>query len=194
MPEPTTAITSIPVPRNSAKARLPIGPGVTVWGLAAAFRATLGAALLATASSDLHDVLPPSTAVDMLTAPIDRCQYEDMRIIQPIDDCCPVLLEAPLREGDANTLAAALRVLADPGRLRLVSLIAAQPHREGCVCNLTGPLGLSQPTVSHHLKVLHEAGILSREKRGKWVYYRLVADPLRILSEALSVPAASGSQ
>lgn len=126
--------------------------------------------------------------VNMLTQPIDRCQYVVMRLVQQIDDCCPVLLEAPLPEADATTLAAALRVLADPARLRLVSLIAAQPDREGCVCNLTEPLGLSQPTISHHLKVLHGAGLLTREKRGKWVYYRLVADPLRILSQALSVP------
>src|SRR5262249_13943294 len=78
----------------------------------------------------------------------------------------------------------------DPARLRLVSLIAAQPDAEACVCNLTEPLGLSQPTVSHHLKVLHEAGILAREQRGRWAYYRLMPEPLRLLSDALSVPVA----
>jgi ArsR family transcriptional regulator, arsenate/arsenite/antimonite-responsive transcriptional repressor len=111
-----------------------------------------------------------------------------MRLLQQIDEeCCPVLLQAPLVEAEAVSLAAALRVLADPARLRLVSLIAAQPDAEACVCNLTGPLGLSQPTVSHHLKVLHDAGILTREQRGRWAYYRLVPEPLRVLSEALSV-------
>jgi ArsR family transcriptional regulator len=111
-----------------------------------------------------------------------------MRLLQQIDEaCCPVLLQAPLPVAEAVSLAAALRVLADPARLRLVSRIAAQPDAEACVCNLTGPLGLSQPTVSHHLKVLHDAGILTREQRGRWAFYRLVPEPLRVLSEALSV-------
>jgi ArsR family transcriptional regulator len=120
---------------------------------------------------------------------IDVCQYDGMRLIQQIDECCPVLLAAPLAETDAVTLAAALKVLADPARLRLVSVIAAEPGAEACVCNLTEPLGLSQSTVSHHLRVLLEAGILSREQRGRWAYYRLVREPLRVLSEALSVHA-----
>ena len=68
-------------------------------------------------------------------------------------------------------VAAALRVLADPARLRLLSLIQAQPGGEACVCNLTEPLGLSQPTVSHHLKVLTQAGLLERDQRGRWAYY-----------------------
>lgn len=110
-----------------------------------------------------------------------------MKLVQEIDDCCPVLLEAPLSEEEAATLAAALKVLADPARLRLVSLIAAQPGAEACVCNLTGPLGLGQPTVSHHLNVLQRAGILTREQRGRWAYFRLVPEPLRVLSGALSV-------
>jgi ArsR family transcriptional regulator len=111
-----------------------------------------------------------------------------MRLIQQIDEeCCPVLLEAPLSQEEAGSLASALRVLADPARLRLLSLIAAQPGGEACVCNLTGPIGLSQPTVSHHLRVLHEAGLLSREQRGRWAYFRLEPEPLRFLSEALAV-------
>lgn len=89
-------------------------------------------------------------------------------------------------EGDAERLATALKVLADPARLRLVSLIAAQPAAEACVCDLTEPLGLSQPTVSHHLKLLQDSGILTREQRGRWAYYRLVPEPLRLLSEALA--------
>ena len=113
-----------------------------------------------------------------------------MRLIQQIDvSCCPPVLRDPLDEREAESLAGALRVLADPARLRLVSLIAAQPDAEACVCNLTEPLGLSQPTVSHHLKVLHEAGILAREQRGRWAYYRLMPEPLRLLSDALSVPS-----
>ncbi len=114
-----------------------------------------------------------------------------MRLIQEIDQCCPVLLEAPLTQAEAETLAGALKVLAEPARLRLVSLIAAQPGAETCVCNLTEPLGLSQPTVSHHLKVLHEAGILEREQRGRWAFYRLNSARLAIVTNALAIPSAA---
>ncbi|HUG88162.1 MAG TPA: metalloregulator ArsR/SmtB family transcription factor [Actinomycetota bacterium] len=113
-----------------------------------------------------------------------------VREIPVIADCCPPLLDAPLGEDDAERLASSLRVLADPARLRLVSIIGAGPGAEACVCDLTEPMGLSQPTVSHHLKVLHEAGLLERERRGRWVYYRLVDGPLRSVAEALS-PATS---
>ena len=110
-----------------------------------------------------------------------------MKLIQRIDPtCCPSFAEAPLAEREAEDLAAALRVVADPTRLRLLSLIAATPKGEGCVCDLTAPLGLSQPTVSHHLKVLSEAGILDREKRGRWVYYRINNGPLAALQAALT--------
>jgi ArsR family transcriptional regulator len=110
-----------------------------------------------------------------------------VKLIQQIDaTCCPPFSEAPLGETEADTLAAALRVVADPTRLRLLSLIAASPAGEGCVCDLTAPLGLSQPTVSHHLKVLHDAGVLERDKRGRWVYYRINAEPLGALQAALT--------
>ena len=110
-----------------------------------------------------------------------------MKLIQQIDaTCCPSFAEAPFGDREAEGLAAALRVVADPTRLRLLSLIAASPNREGCVCDLTAPLGLSQPTVSHHLKVLSEAGILDREKRGRWAYYRLNTGPLSALQAALT--------
>ena len=114
-----------------------------------------------------------------------------MRLIQQIDEtCCPPVLAAPLGEDDADSLAGALRVVAEPARLRLLSLIASRPGAESCVCELTEPLGLSQPTVSHHLRVLHDAGVLDREQRGRWVFYRLNPEPLRLLRSALepSVP------
>lgn len=114
-----------------------------------------------------------------------------MEVRQIDRDCCPPLLEAPLDGEQAEQLASALKILADPARLRLVSLIAASPGSEACVCDLTDPLGLSQPTVSHHLKVLHEAGLLRRERRGRWVYYRLEGEPLRLLSGSLA-PAEAG--
>jgi ArsR family transcriptional regulator, arsenate/arsenite/antimonite-responsive transcriptional repressor len=103
-----------------------------------------------------------------------------------LEDCCAPLLSTPLAEGEAETLANALQVLADPARLRLLSLIAACPGAEACGCDLTAPIGLSQPTVSHHLKVLHEAGLLDRERRGKWVYFRVRPEPLASIRSALS--------
>ena len=112
-----------------------------------------------------------------------------MRVIPVIEECCAPLLGPPLGEEDASGLADALRVLADAGRLRLLSLIAASPGGEACACDLVAPLGLSQPTVSHHLKVLHEAGLLSRERRGRWVHYRVQAEPLERLASALAPSA-----
>src|SRR6266511_2612590 len=93
----------------------------------------------------------------------DGCQYDEVKLIAQIEDCCQSVLEAPLSACEADALASMLRVLADPARLQLVSVIAAEPDAEACVCNLTDPVGLSQPTVSHHLKLLHEAGVLDRE-------------------------------
>jgi ArsR family transcriptional regulator, arsenate/arsenite/antimonite-responsive transcriptional repressor len=99
---------------------------------------------------------------------------------------CPPLLAGPLDSSEADNLAAALRVLADPARLRLLSLIQAQPSGEACVCHLTAPLGLSQPTVSHHLKVLLQAGLVEREQRGSWAYFRVREEPLAALRALLA--------
>jgi ArsR family transcriptional regulator len=98
--------------------------------------------------------------------------------------CAPLSVE-PLPATDAEQLAAALKVIADPARLRLLSLIQAQPDGEACVCHLQEPLGLSQPTVSHHLKVLVNAGLLEREQRGRWAYFRVVPNQLQALRELL---------
>ncbi|HEX2051339.1 MAG TPA: metalloregulator ArsR/SmtB family transcription factor [Actinomycetota bacterium] len=106
-----------------------------------------------------------------------------------VTECCPPLLDAPLSAPDARRLAATLKALADPARLRLLSLIAARPGAEACVCELPGPVGLSQPTVSHHLKVLHDAGLLERERRGSWVHYRLAPARLDEVRAALAPPA-----
>ena len=119
---------------------------------------------------------------------IDPCQYTPMKVIAPIVECCSPLLNSPLGQAEAEQLAAAFRVIADPARLRLLSLLASKPDGEACVCDVIEPLGLSQPTVSHHLKVLYEAGLLSREKRGLWVYYRLVPERLQVLRDALGAP------
>jgi ArsR family transcriptional regulator, arsenate/arsenite/antimonite-responsive transcriptional repressor len=109
------------------------------------------------------------------------------RKIADLTDCCPVLGE-PLDGEEAERLAGAMRVLADPARIRLLSLIASGPDGEACVCNLVEPLGLGQPTVSHHLKVLHQAGLLDRERRGRWVYYRVRPERLEPIREALAPP------
>lgn len=103
--------------------------------------------------------------------------------------CCTPLLQRKLGDEDAQALATAFKAIADPGRLRLLSFIAAQPGAEACVCHLVEPLGLSQPTVSHHLKVLADAGLLERERRGTWMFYRLVPERVEALREALALPA-----
>lgn len=95
------------------------------------------------------------------------------------------LLREPLTAGQAADLAHILKALADPTRLRLVSMVAAHQGGEACVCDLTEPLGLTQPTISHHLKILVDAGIFSREKRGVWAYYALVPAAMNALSAVL---------
>ncbi|GAA0299348.1 ArsR/SmtB family transcription factor [Kineococcus aurantiacus] len=100
--------------------------------------------------------------------------------------CCAPVTGVPLSLQEAERLAAALKAVAEPTRLRLLSLVAAHEGQEACVCDLTEPVGLSQPTVSHHLKVLVDAGLLEREKRGVWAYYRLVRGRLEDLARALA--------
>ena len=131
---------------------------------------------------------------------IDRCQFTwqtgsmaNVTLLQgpastAVDagaECCaPPVREALAAEG-AEKLAKTLKAIADPARLRLISMVAAHDDAEACVCDLTEPLGLSQPTVSHHLKVLVDAGILSRDKRGTWAYYRLVPGALDALAHSV---------
>ena len=87
--------------------------------------------------------------------------------------CCAPLAQAPLDQAQAEDLAARLKALADPGRLRLLSLLMAAPDGEACTCDLTEPLGLAQPTVTHHLKRLVDAGLVTGDRRGTWTYYRV---------------------
>ncbi|WP_438861854.1 ArsR/SmtB family transcription factor [Nocardioides malaquae] len=86
----------------------------------------------------------------------------------------------------AVTLAKMFKALGDPARVKLISLIAASPDGEACVCDLTGPVGLAQPTISHHMKQLVEAGLVSREQRGRWAYYRIQETGLTTLASALA--------
>jgi ArsR family transcriptional regulator len=105
--------------------------------------------------------------------------------MQKVVECCAPVLEEPLDTPSAERLAAWFSVLADPTRLRLFSLIATAG--EACAaCDLAEPLGVSQPTVSHHLKVLRDAGLVDSEKRGRWVYYQAVPERLEILSRTIS--------
>lgn len=106
--------------------------------------------------------------------------------------CCTPLHDGAIDEDKAHAMAPVLGALADPARLRIVSMLLDAPEGAACGCDLEGPLGLSQPTVSHHLKVLREAGLVVGERRGRWVYYRVVDEALEGIAGALSpsrVPA-----
>src|SRR5512133_1016781 len=102
-------------------------------------------------------------------------------------ECCSPVVGQIIPASEAETLATRFKALADPTRLRLISLVAAHKEAEACVCELTDPVALSHPTVSHHLKIWVDAGILSREQRGKWAYYRLVPATLTDMA-SLIVP------
>lgn len=99
--------------------------------------------------------------------------------------CCPIAA-APLDEADAGELARVFAALADPARLRLLSLLASAAGGEVCACDLVAPVGRSQPTVSHHLKVLSQAGLVTGDKRGRWVWYRAVPERLAALRSVLA--------
>jgi len=103
--------------------------------------------------------------------------------------CCSPLTGGVLDDESAQQLAGVFKALGDPTRVRLVSLIAAAEGAEACICDLTDPVGLTQPTVSHHMRLLAEAGLVTREQRGKWAYYRLVGDAFEALRNALSIDA-----
>ncbi len=98
-------------------------------------------------------------------------------------ECCPTGLAAPLDRTTAESLATLLKAVADPARLQLLAQLRAADAGEACVCDLTATLGLSQPTVSHHLKVLTDAGLLEREKRGTWAWYSVVPGRLAEIAE-----------
>lgn len=99
------------------------------------------------------------------------------------------MVREPVGESDAVDLARMFKALADPVRLRLLSLIASFEGGEACVCDLTGQFDVSQPTISHHLKVLREAGLVGSERRGTWVYYWVLPAALARLSSLLQIPA-----
>ena len=99
--------------------------------------------------------------------------------------CCSPLTASPLTSDQAERIAPLLKAIADPVRLRLLSLVAAHEGKEACVCELQDAFDLSQPTISHHLKVLHEAGLLDRSKRATWVYYSVRTEALGDLADLI---------
>ena len=134
-------------------------------------------------------VLPASLPQD-----IGSCQYRwvsnSLIIISPADTaaCCSPLTSQPLSMEQAEQVAPLLKALADPVRLRLLSLVAAHEGGEACICDLNEAFDLSQPTISHHMKVLHEAGLVDRDKRGVWVYYRVRPQALASLATLIGAP------
>jgi ArsR family transcriptional regulator len=108
--------------------------------------------------------------------------------------CCPPLLREPLSEAQAEQVAPLLKALAEPVRLRLLSLVASHAGGEACVCDLAEAFDLTQPTISHHLKVLHELGLLDRSKRGVWVYYKVRTQVLTDLAALIGGEAQTGAE
>ena len=123
---------------------------------------------------------------------IDTCQYKEdadveLELLAPI--CCSTSAP-PLARDEATRVAAGFKALADPARVQLLHLVSSSDRAEACVCDMTAALGLSQGTVSHHLKVLVEAGLLERERRGTWAWYRLVPGALDALAATLTAEEA----
>jgi ArsR family transcriptional regulator len=113
------------------------------------------------------------------------------RVLPVLDDrsCCTPLAHEPLAAADADLLAVRFKALADPVRLRLLSLVLSHDGGEACVCDLNAVFDLSQPTISHHLKVLLDAGLLTRQKRGVWAFYRIRPEALSALAAVIDVPS-----
>ena len=113
-------------------------------------------------------------------------------LLTPADSaaCCSPLTSQPLSMEQAERVAPLLKALADPVRLRLMSLVASHQGGEACGCDLNDAFDLSQPTISHHMKVLHDAGLVDREKRGVWVFYRVRPQALASLSALIGCPPA----
>jgi ArsR family transcriptional regulator, arsenate/arsenite/antimonite-responsive transcriptional repressor len=128
-----------------------------------------------------------SKSLTVLSQPgMDECCAPGPQLTLPSQQggqavCCAPLSQEPLSPEQAEQVAPLLKALADPVRLRLMSLVASHDGGEACVCDLTDAFDLSQPTISHHLKVLHDAGLLDREKRGVWVYYQARTEALASL-------------
>jgi ArsR family transcriptional regulator len=113
---------------------------------------------------------------------------KQLPLVEQTSLCCSPLMRQPLTEDQSVELARVFKALGDPVRLRLLSLIASHAGGEACVCDLTDAFDLTGPTISHHLKVLREAGIIDGERRGTWIYYRVLPTTLQTLSAVLMAP------
>ena len=128
--------------------------------------------------------------MDEIATEIDGCQHRrvsnspELPFLDAGDAlaCCTPLSHEPMSEEQADQVARLLKAIADPVRLRLMSIVLSHEGGEACVCDLTPAFDLSQPTISHHLKVLHEAGLLNREKRGVWVYYQARPEAMQAMT------------
>ena len=133
-----------------------------------------------------------NTKTNVTTTSADTASASTTSASEPVS-CCGSVSGDALTDAQAVELAAALKAIADPVRLRLVSIIATSPTGEVCACDLPDTLDRSQPTVSHHLSLLVGAGVLEREQRGKWAWFRLRSERLGELSAVLAPPSAVGS-
>ena len=128
---------------------------------------------------------------------LKMCQIKEVTnqkllpVLQPeAGECCAPLACEPLPTAGAEELAALFKAVADPVRLRLLSMIACHPDGESCVCDLTPAFDMTAPSISYHLKILREAGLITAERRGTWVYYRVIPEVMARMSEVLAPPAA----
>jgi ArsR family transcriptional regulator len=108
-------------------------------------------------------------------------------LVDSSEACCPSFLTSAITESEAVQAAHVFKALADPARVRLLSMIATAGPEGACVCELVPPLELAQPTVSHHLRILQDAGLVSRERRGTWAYYRIQSETIAVVAGALQV-------
>jgi ArsR family transcriptional regulator, arsenate/arsenite/antimonite-responsive transcriptional repressor len=137
-------------------------------------------------SVDASDLAQTSTSVNLLGILIPVTTAISPLPVIDLAACCTPVTREPMTAESAQQLARTLEAIADPTRLRLLSLVAAHDGGEACVCDLTEPVGLSQPTVSHHLKILVDAGLLTRDKRGVWAYYALLPGALDSVADLIS--------
>lgn len=134
---------------------------------------------------DVSSLFDVSTNVNTCGIVDDVTTRRAPPVLDDAEVCCAPVARVELDSQEAESLARRFKALGDPTRVRLLSLIAAYPDQEACICDLIEPVGLSQATVSHHMKQLVDAGLVTREQRGRWAFYRLVEDTLRALSGAL---------
>jgi ArsR family transcriptional regulator len=118
---------------------------------------------------------------------------QELEVLDQSEACCPGLADAPLNADQAAELAPVFKALGDPVRLRLLSMIASRQGGEVCVCEMTPAFELSQPTISHHLKLLRQAGLIDCERRGTWVYYWVLPGVLDRLAAVLRTPQQAGT-